>query len=356
MDIGDRVSGGALLLEQELTLRRHCCHIAVVPSLGLGDSLVYLIVANNLARAGYRVTMLSNHLANFADWLPNLQVLPFPAPENTHGLCDAYDLVISDCGSIVTSIPQDPLWLAERFVFVGTLRVKADYIQDHFERLVARLGAEKAELLRELASAAGPIRTLADDRVTMVEQAVEFCRSKLAIADASAEAGFHVPQAFVARRYSHRVMLHPTSYNVKKNWPYTKYLRLARRLKRQGFDPQFVLSPKERAEWASHFEPEFCVPQFANAQELAAYLYESGYVIGNDSGVGHLASALGVPVLTIYRKRSDGFCWRPGWGSNTVVRPIISMGAFRRAWMFFLSVSRVERAFSALVAKHRGNL
>lgn len=345
---------GALLPALMPALSRADCSIAVVPSMGLGDSLVYLLVANNLARAGFRVTVLSNHLASLAGWLPDLQVLPFPKPEYTYDLCSAYDLVISDCGSIVTSIPRDPEWLAQRFVFVGTLKVKPGYIQSHSELLKQRLGDEKAALLHDLAAAAGPIRTIADDSVTMVEQAVEFCRARLAISGASAETGLVVPQAFVGRRYRQRVMIHPTSYNVKKNWPYTKYLQLARRLQRKGFDPQFVLSPKERMEWASHFEPEFKVPQFANTQELAAYLYESGYVIGNDSGVGHLASALGVPVLTIYRKRRDGFCWRPGWGNNLVVRPIISMGAFRRAWSFFLSVSRVDKAFSRLVAMHNG--
>lgn len=348
------IDKSASQIDQEPTLSRYDCHIAVVPSMGLGDSLVYLVVANNLVRAGYRVTMLSNHLAHFADWLPNMQVLPFPEPENTHDLCNTYDLVVSDCGSIVTSIPRDPAWLAQHFVIVGTLRVKSDYIHDHRQRLITRLGEKKAELLRELAIAAGPIRTIDDDSVTMVEQAIEFCRTRLAILDASAEIGFTVPSVFIARRNSRRVMLHPTSYNTKKNWPHKKYLRLARRLKRQGFDPQIVLSPKERAEWAPRFEPEFSVPQFANAQELAAYLYESGYVIGNDSGVGHLASALGVPVLTIYRKRRDGFCWRPGWGCNEIVRPSISMGALRGAWKFFLSVSRVERAFKRLLAKHGG--
>lgn len=36
----------------------------------------------------------------------------------------------------------------------------------------------------------------------------------------------------------------------------------------------------------------FLIPHFSNVRELAAYLYESGYIIGSDSGVGHLAAAL----------------------------------------------------------------
>ena len=347
-----REKEAALPASEGAPISRLDCHIAVVPSLGLGDSLIYLIIANNLARAGYRVTMLSNHLAHFSDWLPGISLLPFPEPEHTHALCDTYDLVLSDCGSIIANIRQDPLSLAQRFVFVGTLRVKSDYIHDHIGRLRQRIGVGKAEHVRNVASCAGSIRVIDDASITMVEQAVAFCRTKLAIPNASAEPGFIIPRTFVARRHPRRVMLHPTSYNPKKNWPAEKYLCLARRLKQQGLDPQFVLSPKERAEWAPRFEAEFAIPHFANARELAAYLYESGYAIGNDSGVGHLASALGVPVLTIYRKRRDGFCWRPGWGNNEVVRPSLSMGVIKRAWMVFLRVSRVERAFKRLVARN----
>ncbi|TRO44483.1 hypothetical protein EQ831_04055 [Pseudomonas sp. ALS1279] len=94
------------------------------------------------------------------------------------------------------------------------------------------------------------------------------------------------------------------------------------------------------------------IPHFSNVRELAAYLYESGYIIGSDSGVGLLAAALGVPALTVYRKRRDGFCWRPGWGHNAVVRPSVSIGAMRDAWIYSLSVGRVERAFERLVAKN----
>lgn len=337
----------------KISLQRADCNIAVVPALGLGDSLIYLLVALNLARGGYSVTLLSNHLAHLKDWLPDIRCIPFPCPDETHRLCDDYDLVITDCGGIVARMPQGAHWLAERFVFLGTLRVDPLYIKDHHARCVERLGSEKAELLKPLYSSAGPLRMITDDSVTMVEQAVGFCRNRLGLDLAAADIGFQLPPTLAARRYTQRVMIHPTSYNAKKNWPADRYLRLARRLKARGYEPQFVLSPKERDEWAHLFEPEFMVPHFADTRKLAEYLYESGYLIGNDSGVGHLASALGVPVLTLYRKRRDGFCWRPGWGRNQVVRPLISMGALRKAWVLFLPVGRVERAFERLVSKHK---
>lgn len=350
------VHKGTLQAREGTQVSHSDCRIALVPSLGLGDSLIYLVVANNLARAGYHVTMLSNHLAHFAEWLPNFAVLPFPPPEETQSLAEDYDLVLSDCGGIVVGLDQDMAQLAKQYVFVGTLRVAPAMIHDHSARVLLRCGAEKAALLQALSRCSGPLRVIDDPCVTMVEQAVAFCRSKLGLENASCDPGFVIPGDHAARRHPQRVMLHPTSYNRKKNWPARKYLRLAHRLKRQGYDPQFVLSPKERAEWSEHLGDAFPIPHFANARELAAYLYESGYIIGNDSGVGHLAAALGVPVLTVYRKRRDGFCWRPGWGKNAVVRPYISLGAVKNAWMYFLSVGQVERAFERLVATSEVNV
>ena len=339
-------------VQGSVDVSQHDCRIALVPSMGLGDSLIYVLLAVNLARAGYRVTLVSNHLAYLAEWLPQLDILPFPPPEQTDQLQSRYDLVVADCGGIVAAIDKPAAELAKHYVFVGTLKVKRDFVFDHTGRVRERFGEEKAACLVPLARAAGPIRVIADDRATMVEQVVAFCRERLGILQASDELGLRLPEHYQYRRHQRRVMLHPTSYNPKKNWPWQKYLRLARRLRASGYEPEFVLSPKERGQWAGFFEAEFPVPTLADTKALAIYLYESGYVIGNDSGVGHLASALGIPVLTLYRKRRDGFCWRPGWGDNEVVRPWLSLGALRKAWMYCLSVSRVKRAFDRLAARH----
>ena len=327
------------------------CRIALVPAMGLGDSLIYVLMAVNLARAGYSVTMLSNHLVYLAEWLPLLEILPFPPPEQIDTLHESYDLVVVDCGGILSLVDKPADELARKYVFVGTLRVKSKYVLDHTERLRLLLGHAKADLLGPIAKAAGPVRIICDDRVTMVQQVVAFCRERLCLPQASAELGLLLPEHIQNRRYRRRVMLHPTSTNPKKNWPWPKYLRLARRLKADGYEPEFVLSPKERPLWAAYFEQEFPVPHFADTKALAIYLYESGFVIGNDSGVGHLASALGIPVLTLYRKRGDGFCWRPGWGENEVVRPWMSLGSLRNAWIYCLSVSRVKKAFDRLVSR-----
>ncbi|KIQ00505.1 MULTISPECIES: glycosyltransferase family 9 protein [Pseudomonas] len=324
------------------------CRLALVPSMGLGDGCIYLVLAANLARAGYNVTVLSNHFGALNEWLPLFEARCLPAPDETFAVLDDFDLVISDLGSMLTRHGEAASELARRYVFVGTLRVDPRFIEQPATEALARLPAEKSLLLAPLAAAAGPLRCLPDDHASMVEQAVAFCRSRLGLAHACDDIGMQVPSTLAHRRHAQRVMLHPLSYNAKKNWPAEKYLALARRLRAAGYQPQFVLSPKERHEYLHVFEPEFDVPEFSDAKALAGHLYESGYVIGNDSGVGHLASALGIPVLTLYRKRSDGFCWRPGWGRGRVVRPAFSLSFLRNHWAFFMSVNRVARGFRAL--------
>lgn len=324
------------------------CRLALVPSMGLGDGCIYLVLAANLARAGYQVTVFSNHLGALSDWFALFDARPLPQPGETFQVLDDFDLVISDLGSMVTRHGEAADMLARRYAFVGTLKVDPRFIERPAIDALARLPFCKSSLMEPLAAAAGPLRCLDDDRVSMVEQAVAFCRMRMGLVDAHDGVGLVVPPSLEHRLYPRRVMLHPLSYNEKKNWPAHKYLALARQLRKAGYDPQFVLSPKERRDHLEVFGTEFEIPTFADVQALAAYLYESGFVIGNDSGVGHLASLLGIPVLTIYRKRRDGFCWRPGWGEGHVVRPAISPGLLRNQWWRFLSVGRVLRGFHVL--------
>lgn len=324
------------------------CRIAVVPSMGLGDGCVYLVLASNLARAGYQVTLFSNHLAPIASWFPAFKTLSLPAPEKTLATLDSYDLAICDLGSMAGRLDIPLAETAKRVVFVGTCKVDPSVLANPASTALAKLPASKRVLLQDMAQAAGSLRCLDDDSVTMVDQAVHFCISKLGIENATKDIELAPPKSLQHRRFVNRIMIHPLSYNAKKNWPREKFVSLAQRLIAKGLAPEFVLSPKEQIAHGSAFSGGFPMPSFQDARALAEYLFESGYVIGNDSGIGHLASLLGIPVLTLYRKRRDGFCWRPGWCRGAVVRPALSLGIARDAWPHLMSVGRVEKAFQTL--------
>ena len=78
-------------------------------------------------------------------------------------------------------------------------------------------------------------------------------------------------------------------------------------------DVQFVIAPHERERWRDLAALDIAAPHFANLHELACCVYESGWFIGNDSGIGHLASNLGIPSLSLFRRRRVAERWRPAW-------------------------------------------
>jgi len=85
------------------------------------------------------------------------------------------------------------------------------------------------------------------------------------------------------------VVMHPFSGSASKNWPIESYIHLAGRL------PLPV-------EWAQD--------RFESLLDLAEWMAGARLYIGNDSGITHLAAAVGVPVIAIFVS-SDPKLWGP---------------------------------------------
>jgi heptosyltransferase-3 len=107
-----------------------------------------------------------------------------------------------------------------------------------------------------------------------------------------------LPGAFVA--------VHPGSGSRGKNWPRARFFEAARALSRGG---RFLLA-------AGPAEAELDPPSDALvAREwplarLAAALSHAGVYFGNDSGVSHLAAAVGAPTLALFGP-TDPALWAP---------------------------------------------
>ncbi|MBS0620545.1 MAG: glycosyl transferase, partial [Verrucomicrobia bacterium] len=146
-----------------------------------------------------------------------------------------------------------------------------------------------------------------------------------------------------------RVILHPVSSREGKNWPREKYIELASHLQSQGYDPLFALTPEEQAGWDG-VRATTC----ATHSDMAHAIAESGYMIGNDSGIGHLASCLGLPTLTICRSAQTARFWRPAWSRGTVVAPsslIPNLKGLRLRdthWKKWVSTAKVMKSFNCL--------
>jgi len=158
------------------------------------------------------------------------------------------------------------------------------------------------------------------------------------------------PAGLQFRRHPRRIIVSPDSaWPQKKDWPPRAFLKLCRTLQTQGDEPKIVVAPANHERWRKMPGNSFETPVFHDIGELAAYLYESGAVIANDSGNGHLASFLGVPVVTIYRKKNPKFHWRPDWAPARVVCPRLTLPGFRgEIWKPFVGVGDVLAARRAL--------
>jgi heptosyltransferase-1 len=120
--------------------------------------------------------------------------------------------------------------------------------------------------------------------------------------DDDVDYGIRVPalQAVPARRYC--VFLHMTSRRDKL-WPETAWCELGQMLALRGLEcvlPWGNDEEKRRSERISRGLPDARIPPFEPVDRLAALLGGAAAVVGVDTGLTHLAGALGRPVTAIY--------------------------------------------------------
>jgi heptosyltransferase-1 len=98
------------------------------------------------------------------------------------------------------------------------------------------------------------------------------------------------------------VLLHATARS-EKEWPVVNWIELARSLVVRGYTP--VLPWGSEAERRRSIEiatavPGASVPDLRPLDEVARMLARSAFVVGVDTGLLHVAAALGVPLAAIF--------------------------------------------------------
>ena len=161
-----------------------------------------------------------------------------------------------------------------------------------------------------------------DRSKTMVDNIMSFMKQKFPTPHSSrlSKNGLLIPKGEY-RKYSQRIAIHPTSADRRKNWTPIQFVLLAKKFRLYGYFPVFLVSPQEGYYWKSFLSSSFPLECFADLLDVSSYLYESGAFIGNDSGLGHLASSLQIPTVTIFSKKSLSPLWNPGFGMHKVVLP-----------------------------------
>lgn len=295
---------------------------AVFSCLGLGDGLLALVLSHNLQRHGHEVTTFHPFLNQLQGWFPHLPIRPFPPN------LEEFD----------------------RFFIV--------YERSDWSQAVLK---ECLEKYRDKTTVLNPIATpntdypfweegRFDGNLPFSDNLMIFCREILKLPQAVKTNGIVLPQGVTPRKHLKRVVMHPTSSRPSKNWSKNKFLKLAARLEKEGWEPVFIVGPNEREEWGR-------APKFDTLSDMVVFVAESGYMIGNDSGIGHLASLFGIPTVTLCRNDRTANFWKPAWAPAQVCLPDgwlpnIKWLRWRdQHWQWGISVGKVLKSFHNISRK-----
>lgn len=285
--------------------------VAFSMSNAIGDSLVCMIIVRHLKLNGVDVTVFGKPASALSRWFPDVKILPMLREEDIGTTFAPFDTVIQMQWNqpLATLVDSHPRVISLHHIEFG------------------------------------------DRTGCMAKRFAEFCRTDLGMTDVTLDNGLRAPTGLAHRRHMKRVLIHPEASTPDKRWLASRFFALAARLQARGYEPVFLIAPHERERWTDLAEHNIPAPLFQDLGDLAEYMYESGWFIGNDSGMGHLASNLGVPTMSLFRRRRASERWSPAWGMTRVVLPWQWLpGAWlkERFWRETLTLSRVLAAFERL--------
>jgi predicted lipopolysaccharide heptosyltransferase III len=111
------------------------------------------------------------------------------------------------------------------------------------------------------------------------------------------------------------VLIHPAAAFATKHWAVEKFARVVEFLAERGFTSVAIAAPKEQALLEQlRSETSVNVVTFAlSLPEVTALAARSRLFVGNDSGIAHIAAAVGTPAVVVFGSSNIAH-WRP-WNS-----------------------------------------
>lgn len=110
-------------------------------------------------------------------------------------------------------------------------------------------------------------------------------------------------------------IIHVGSGGRSKCWPLSNWIDLAKQFRRSGLGVSFLLGPTELEssttfEWDASLGPFGAIIEAPPFPELKRMISRSAVFLGNDSGITHLAAAMGTPTVAVFGATDPGI-WRP---------------------------------------------
>lgn len=123
-----------------------------------------------------------------------------------------------------------------------------------------------------------------------------------------------------------RIVIHPGAGTPAKMWPAQYWRTLVAELLASGHGPVFLVGSVSDCRAAAVVRrgmPPAAVIDWTGRWDIAhlgALLEQADLMIGADSGPGHLAAAVGTPVVSLFSGTNSPRQWRPGGSPVAVVR------------------------------------
>jgi heptosyltransferase III len=304
---------------------------AVICSQGIGDGLLMMIASQCLWKKGYKVTTYQDSLPELNTWFPDHHLKKRSSLNELEKQLAIYEI-------IVLQNDNSPLSNAIIDLYkLGKLSNLSVFYSSYEKNKHAPLTL---------------LDRVFDRSRSMVDNIAEAIASVLQCSEVSKNNGLVVPGNFQKNRYPKRILIHPTSTTPLRTWDAKKFIKVAQSLTQKGYEVAFCVSPLEHPEWVLLAKDRFLLPLFPSLNELAGFIYESHFLLGNESGIAHLASNLHIPTLVIASCQKQITLWRPGWFTTKVITPYRFIPNFKglrlrqKKWQACISSKRVVQAFN----------
>ncbi len=286
-------------------MQRSLKKVAVLCSDEVRDGLLMMVASHRIYNEGFRVTTFHNRLHELSDWFFPHEFAAYPPTELLQETLAEYDMLI---------LQHD-----------GSERTK-QLKKWHRDGMLAPLSVFYPFYHKRVHPPLGKLDRVFDHRCSMVENIALAISSLLNIYYHSKNNGLCPPPGLEHRKHRKRVLIQ--SHALLKE----KFVKISEAIQSFGFEVQVLPEESE-----------------LSLAEYAKLIYESGYVVGIESDLSHLASNLQIPTLLVLSRHTLRL-WFPGWLKSSVISP--------PRWLpktleKFIHISRVLSGFKLLVSKDK---
>ncbi|OGN60636.1 MAG: hypothetical protein A3F40_00065 [Chlamydiae bacterium RIFCSPHIGHO2_12_FULL_27_8] len=301
--------------------------IALFPNISFGDSLLFMIIAQNFKKAGYEIFVYHDNFINLKSLFPNFHFKKVIEAENL----EKFEKIF---------FQNDD---KERTINFKNFREKKSL--DNISILYFRYVESKHGILHKN-------DLVLNDKISCVDSILELLKKNFEDLHITSDTGIILDNRLIHKKHSKRIILHPTSSDKNKNWDKKKYIKLAKILQMHGFDPVITVSKEERNEFLDVLDHGIDLPLFLDIKEFINFLYESSFLIGNDSFAPHLASLLNIQTIVIASSKKLLKLWRPGWLKPILIFPpsyIPNIKHFRIRERYFSKFIKTKKVYKKFI-------